>query len=644
LRNPPAAAVPIEPARLSFTADGTPWSEAFGDVYHTRDGGLEQARFVFIAGNALPERWQRRERFTIVETGFGLGLNFLATWAAWRADSQRSERLHFVSVERHPFARDDLATLHARWPELAPLAAELQARWPALTTGMHRLHLDGGSVVLTLLFGDARELLPQLECRADAFFLDGFSPTRNPELWTEGLLAGLGRLAAPGASVATWSVAAAVRHGLAQAGFDCAKVAGFAGKREMCRGRYVAAATPPLPAAASRHALVIGAGLAGSSVAERLAERGWRVEVVDGAAAPGRGASGNLTGVLRPLPSLDDNRLARITRAGTLYGLRHLQRLTALGLPARWNACGVLHLARDPAHERKQRQVVEAQRPPADYLRFVDRDEASALAGWPLPVGGWWFPRGAWVSPPSLCEANLAAWPGRIRCHFGRTMQRIAPQGDGWTAFDERGEAIASAAVAVLANGTGISGLPQASALPVRSARGQVTHLPAESGSAPQVVVCRLGYVSPVIDGVLSFGATFSVDDDEPELRASDHRENLAKLEFILPGFAADVEAGNLAGRVGFRPASPDRLPMVGALPAVRQVDRGMPLAAIPRVPNLYAVSGFGARGLVWASLAGELLASQLEGEPLPLERELVDALDPARFLFKPARAPKTEG
>jgi tRNA 5-methylaminomethyl-2-thiouridine biosynthesis bifunctional protein len=632
------------PARVAFTDDGIPYCERFGDIYHSRDGGLEQARFVFLAGNELPQRWGGRSQFTILETGFGLGLNFLATWAAWRADAQRCARLHFVSTELHPFAPADLAGLQTRWPELAALAGELQARWPSLTPGMHRLHLDGGQVVLTLLFGDACAFLPKLTCRADAFFLDGFSPARNPALWSRALLLELGRLAAPGATLATWSVSGAVRQALAAAGFECTKTAGFAGKRKMLRARFPGSDIAPQTPAARRHALVIGAGLAGSSLAHRLAERGWQVEVVDGAAGPGQGASGNLAGVLRPLPSLDDNRLARLTRAGTLYGIRHLHRLAEQGQAVRWDACGVLHLARDPRHADKQRQVVEAQVPPADYLRFVERDEASALAGWPLEEGGWWFPGGGWVNPPGLCAANLAAYADRIRCHFGRTMQRLEATGDEWIAFDADGLPIARAPIAILANGVGIRALPQGTTLPVSSARGQVTHLPAAAGSAPNVVVCRLGYVSPAIDGMCCAGATFTVDDGEPALRAADHRENLAKLDFILPGYGAQLDGSALSGRVGFRPASPDRLPMVGALPSVTCIARATPLADVPRQPGLYALSGFGARGLVWASLVAELLASQLSGEALPLERDLVDALDPARYLLRPARRLLDEG
>jgi tRNA 5-methylaminomethyl-2-thiouridine biosynthesis bifunctional protein len=628
---------PIQPAVLSFAPDGTPYSPVFDDVYHTSAGGLGQARHVFLGGNDLPERWRGRQRWVIVETGFGLGLNFLAAWQAWRDDPARPDTLDFVSVEKNPFTLDDLARLHAAWPELAPLAEALRQHWPALLPGIHRLHLDGGRVRLTLAFGDALELLPQLEAHADAFFLDGFSPACNPDLWSPAVFAQLARLAAPGASLATWSVTGHVRRGLEAAGFTLERRAGFGGKREMLAGRSTAGSAPPAPPA-ERTALVIGAGVAGTSVAERLAARGWRVSIIDAADGPGQGASGNRAGVFRPLPSLDDNRLARITRAGFLYGRRHLDALAHAGHPVRWSPTGVLHLGRDSKQEGKQKAVVDAHQPPADYLRFVDRDEASRLAGWPLDAGGWWFPGGGWIQPPSLCAANLAAGSAGISTLFGRHLAQLVHQDGCWRALDAQGREIARAAVLVLANGVGIRALPQAASLPVRPARGQVSHLPAIPGSAPEVVVCRLGYVSPEVDGVRCAGATFIADDMGSELRESEHRENMEKLDFILPGYAHPFDPTTLDGRVGFRPASPDRLPMVGAIPAVSVAERGMPLADIPRQPGLYAASGFGARGLVWASLVGELLASLIDGGPLPLERDLVDALDPARYLLKPPR------
>lgn len=652
--------MPITPAQLSFAADGTPFSEAYGDVYHSADGGLAQAQQVFLAGNGLPARWRGRERFVLIETGFGLGLNFLASWAAWRADPERSKHLHFVSCELHPFARNDLARLHARWPELAALADALGASWPALAPGIHRLHFDEERVCLTLYFGDARDGLAQLDAQADAFVLDGFSPARNPDMWSARIFHLLARLAAPDATLATWSVAGEVREGLRRAGFMVEKAPGFGAKRQMLIGRFAcvhkvttpSAATAPGsrqrastarrtdPVAHARHAIVIGAGLAGSACAERLAARGWRVEVLDAAAGPGLGASGNHAGVLRPLPSFDDNRMSRLTRAGTLYGWRHIDRLRARGLAVRAEACGVLHLARDSDQQEKMRQVVERLGLPEHLLQYVSAGEASEHCGWPVLLGGWWFADSGWVQPPSLCAANLAAHPDRILTRFDCCIERIEHNGDDWTVFESANGLIARAPILVLAAGTGLIDFPQATTVPIVSARGQVSLFDAPADTAPHVVVCRMGYVSPAVDGLRCAGASFDVDDHETGLRERDHLDNLAKLEAMLPGYTAAIDPTRLGGRVGFRPASPDRLPMIGALPVAGPPSPATSLAAIARQSGLYVLSGFGARGLAWSALAGELLAAQIEGEPLPIERDLNEALDPARYLLRPPSRP----
>ncbi|MCM8662702.1 FAD-dependent 5-carboxymethylaminomethyl-2-thiouridine(34) oxidoreductase MnmC [Accumulibacter sp.] len=387
-----------------------------------------------------------------------------------------------------------------------------------------------------------------------------------------------------------------------------------------------------------RHAIVIGAGLAGCSAAERLAARGWTIDLIDAARAPGQGASGNRAGVLRPLPSVDDNRLARLTRAAFAYARQHCAQLSAAGLPLRWGQTGVLHLARDERHAETQRRVIERQQPAADELRFVDRDEAARLAGWPVAIGGWWFPRGGWVDPASLCRANLARCAAVVRPHYGCQVAHIERRGEIWHACNRSGQVLAAAPLLILANASAARRFAPASHLPLRAARGQVSHLPAIQGSAPEIVVCRLGYVTPAIDGVRCAGATFAVDDDESALRAADHAENLAKLDAILPGYGRQIDPASLGGRVGFRPLSPDRLPMIGALADAAAIapDRPRrPLAELPRLPGLYLINGFGARGIVWSALAGELLACLITGAPLPLPDDLVGAVDPARFLLR---------
>ncbi len=644
----------LSPATLAWAVDGTPWSVDYGDIYHSTDGGLGQARHVFLAGNGLLEsgeekvvRWRGRTRFVIVETGFGLGLNFLATWQAWRDDPQRCDRLHFISFEKHPFRTDDLAQVHAAWPELAGLAAALQKQWPTLLPGAHRLCFDDDHVILTLFFGDAAELLPKLRARVDAFYLDGFSPAKNPDLWSPRIYSSLARLAVTGATLATWSVAGAVRKALADTGFLLEKSPGFGGKREMTRGIFrignrQAASSP------ERHAIILGAGMAGCAVAQQLAARSWRIELIDAAEAPARGASGNHAAVLRPLPSSDDNLLARWTRAGFLHLRRHLQNLEAFGQHPRWQDCGVLHLARDPGHEASQRLLIDAQQPPADYLQFADRETACQLAGWPVAHGGWWFPGGGWVNPASLCQANLNRCGDRLTTHFAQEIVRFERIDNHWQVFNATGKIVASAPTLILANAQGALPLlaPHGIRLPLRPARGQVSHLDAQVLDAPDVVVCRLGYVTPIIDGLRSIGASFIADDAGLELRPEDHADNLSRLEFSLPGSSTRIHepTENLAGRAGVRSMTQDRLPLVGALPAPeaflpgKQDEQTVNLADIRRAPGLYGILGFGARGLVWSELAAELLASQINVEPLSLEADLVEAIDPARFLLRRTR------
>jgi tRNA 5-methylaminomethyl-2-thiouridine biosynthesis bifunctional protein len=640
------ACAPLIPARLAWNADGTPWSATYDDVYHSSDGGLGQARHVFLGGNGLigdgptRPRWCDRECFVIVETGFGLGLNFLATWQAWRADPQQPMRLHFISFEKHPFSATDLATLHARWPELAEYTSQLQHQWPVLTPGAHRLFFDDERVILTLFFGDATELLPKLRAQADAFYLDGFAPGKNPDMWSPRIYSSLARLAVTGATLATWSVASVVRKPLAAAGFLLEKVPGFGGKHEMTRGIFrVSGRGQTTPLAQARHIIVIGAGLAGCAAAERLAARGWQVSLIDAAHGPAYGASGNHAGILRPLPSLDDNLLARLTRAGFLHARRHLEQLTTEGLPLRWNACGVLHLARETAHETSQRQIVDTLQLPPDYLRSVDADEATHLTHWPQPLGGWWFPGGAWIAPPSLCAANLARHAKRIEQRFNQHVARIARQADEWQLFDSAGTLIAAAPHLVLAHANDARRLLCDSTgltLPLRSARGQVSHLPGTALATPDIVVCKLGYVTPIIEGQRYVGASFIAEDEDPQVRNDDHLDNLSRLELCLPGATRHIVMDELEGRVGFRSMTQDRLPLIGALPC--PTTAATRLEDIPRQPGLYGLLGFGARGLVWSTLAAELLVSQIEGEPLPLEADLVAAVDPARFLLRRAR------
>ncbi|MBI4756251.1 MAG: bifunctional tRNA (5-methylaminomethyl-2-thiouridine)(34)-methyltransferase MnmD/FAD-dependent 5-carboxymethylaminomethyl-2-thiouridine(34) oxidoreductase MnmC [Betaproteobacteria bacterium] len=621
----------IEPGRLDFDADGVPASPAYGDVFHSAAGGPEQARHVFLHGNGLPRRWAGRQHYAILETGFGLGLNFLATWAALRQDSSAPRRLDFFSAERHPLTRDDLQRAHQHWPALEPLARQLRAAWPPLMSGFHRLHLDGGRVTLTLLLGDALEALSRLDGCFDAIYLDGFSPSRNPHMWSPDLFAQLARLGCASATLATWSVAGEVRRGLTEAGFELDRRPGFGDKREMLVGRRSGPETGTAERAAARRAVVIGAGLAGSAVAERLAARDWSVTVLERQRTPASGASGNPAGILLPLFNLIDGPRARLSRACLLYALRHLGALADEGAPLRHQACGVLQLARDADHAARQQRIVEALALPPSVLDYVDTAAAARLCSQAVAGPGWWFESAGWVCPPDYCAANLFRHAGCVDLRLGASASRIVGANDDWTVLDERGMALACAPVVILASGYEAAQLAQAKHLPLTPVRGQVSYLPASRTRPLRVPVCREGYVTPAIDGIHCFGASFATGIGDPRPTTADHDANLARLERVLPGFAAGTDAGTLQGRVGWRTATPDRMPMVGALSPADMADTPAHVASHRR--GLHVLLGLGARGMVWGQLCAELLAARINGEPLPLERELVAALEVERFV-----------
>lgn len=647
---------PLVPAILAFRDNGTPYSPSHDDVYHSAVGALAQAEYVFLKGNALPSRWQKRRVFTVLETGFGMGINFLVTWAAWRADPDRCERLHFVSTEKHPFSRDDLlaaSTTAVADASIAPLVQRLADAWPTLVPGTHRLEFEEGRVTLTLVFGDAAQTLHSLWLRADAFYLDGFSPAKNPELWTPAIFKALARLAGDDATFATYTSAGDVKRGLQQAGFEYRKVDGFGWKRAMLVGRFapryrVRRHEPPLPLAVDeRHAIVIGTGLAGCAAIERLTARGWRVTSLERHADVARDASGNPAGVFHPMMSRDDSVGSRITRAGFLYALRRWSALEGCGYRPLRGPEGLLQIAADEDEASALAQTFASFAYPRDYVTPVSREEAQHLADMRVARGGWFFPHGGWIDPASLCAAQCEAAGELLERRFNLEASRVERVENQWIVFDANGAAIAAAPVVIFANAheaARIAGLRHA---PTRSVRGQLTLLPSDATHALRVPVIGEGYAVPLPDGVTLTGATYDIDDPDTRIRDDAHTENIERVAQMLPDMrdATDMHApSSLAGRVAFRCVTSDRLPMIGGFAdeaaATHEADklRGAWPLDLPRAQGLYGAFAFGSRGLVWASLGAELIASQIEGEPWPIERDLAEALDPARFLLRALR------
>jgi tRNA 5-methylaminomethyl-2-thiouridine biosynthesis bifunctional protein len=534
--------------------------------------------------------WQGRERYTVFDTAYGDGTRAAALIRAWRDDPERPACLHIVALA------------------------------DGLLPGFHRIPQAQEGVTLDLLRAPLDAALAQLSARIDFAQLHGL---RGPNT---GFARGLARLAAPDARLAfDWLEQEQVAALMAQ-GFV------FEGGGARFASRKPRQPLAPVPA---REAIVIGAGLAGCAAAERLCARGWQVTLVERHAGPAREASGNLAGIFMPLLSKDDNIPTRLTRAAYLYALRYWDALGGVGKAIEGAACGVMQLARDAQHAAASRAIAAAGHYPRGFAEWLEAEPATALLGLPAPDGAWLFRQGGWARPGSVCEAMLAACGERLIRRFGVGNVTLERVGDEWEVRGADGT-IARAATVVLAAGAASTQFAQASRLPLSALRGQVTHM--DAATLPQLpfVLCREAYLTPAAKGIACAGATYDLDED-PRLRASSQQENLERLRALVSRPAAG-QGAPLRGRVGFRCVAPDRLPLVGALPDFDAAGATERLRDLPRHPGLFSLLGYASRGLIWAPLCAELLASRLENAPLPLEAALVDALDPARFVLRARR------
>jgi len=649
-------------ADIEWRDDGQPLSRAFDDIYFSstssEHNGLEESRYVFLQQNELPSRWAALsggDTFTVGETGFGTGLNFLAARELWQQTAPAGAQLHFVSVEKYPLHPHDLAKALALWPQLQPFTAELlRAYPPLLAAGAHRLQF--GNVHLTLVIGEASEAFRALRLQrerdrsVDAWFLDGFAPAKNPAMWSEALFENISALSKPGASFATFTCAGIVKRGLKGAGFALEKVPGFGRKREMLRGQLQQpAGTPyfttpwhlpqsqPTPQAVA----VIGAGIAGASAARALAERGYRVSVFEQGAAPGSGASGNEQGILyakmspKPGPNGDYN----------LHALQFALRYYRAKCPDAVHFHGLLQLAQSDREQQLQAQVANTlAHHRADALaRAVSNSEAGEIAGVALPCGGLYFPAAGWLQPAQVCATLLQH--DNIQLHCNSKIDQLLENKTGWLLRAASGATHSVDAVVVCA-ANDIRTFSQTAPLPLRPIRGQVSGAAAgERSRKLQTVLCGEGYITPAFNGRHSFGATFKLKDTDTALRAEEQRENLDTLAELLPDVAADFAAQHLSGRAAVRAATPDYLPLAGPVPdwdslaqtyaGLRKNRKALIAARAAYRPNLYVLGGMGSRGFTYAPLAAELVAAWISGEVLPVSAELAKALHPARFAIR---------
>lgn len=586
--------------QLFWADDGSPRSGRFGDVYFSRDDGLAETRAVFLDGCGLPETWAGRADFTVAELGFGTGLNIVALLDLWRRTRPANGRLHVFSIEGFPLTRDEAARAIAAWPELAETAAAVLAAWPAGTPGFHRLDLPQWNASIDLAVGDAQWALEQWSGPADAWFLDGFSPALNPGMWSPQIMTLIAARSAPGARLATFTVAGAVRRGLAEHGFVVEKKPGHGRKRERLEAHLPGPPPPPRP---QRHIAVVGAGIAGASVARALIAGGARVTVVEAEHA-GAGGSGFPAALVTPRLDAGDALIAgfhaqALERARTLYG----------AVPDAVIAEGVLQLEQAPRDATRFDKVASQSLWPSAAMTRLDPDRVSSHVGEPVSSGALRMGGALALRPAAVLET----WLTEAERVVGRVAS-VQPCDGGWRLIEDGGEVVAKADAVVVAAGWGTEAL--APDLPLAPVAGQADWV--EGPTAPPVAWG--GYAVPTGDGLL-FGATH--DRGKTALAPGDEASarNLATLDAALPELAGRVEAaGPSQRRTAVRATTPDRLPMVGALTS----------------SGLYALTGLGSRGFCVAPLLAEHLSATIIGQPSPLPLAYAERLQPLRLAPQP--------
>lgn len=655
----------IENAILDWNESGTPVSNDFDDVYFSNTNGLEETRYVFLKQNGLPERWEtfNRRRFVVAETGFGTGLNFLAVWQWFKAfrkanPDAATKELHFISFEKFPVTKADLIKAHQSWPELAELAEQLHAHYPPAVADCQRIVLEDGMITLDLWFGDIKECMPQVWTNddgiVDAWFLDGFAPSKNPEMWNQNLFDGMAKLARVGCSTATFTAAGFVRRGLIDAGFEMSKVKGFGTKREMLAGtltqRQHQANYKPWYARTSaehtRDIAIIGGGVGSATTALSLVRRGMDVTLYCADPLPAEGASGNRQGAVYPLLNGSNDALSRFFAPAFLYARQFVEQAAEKKSFAHdW--CGVTQLAWNETAEKKLGKMMAGGFPDT-LIRQLDAEQTEQVTGVPSGHSSVNYPFGGWLCPQELTRAliQLAQESGCLTLKSNTDICKLTQHDDqsGLVLTDSSENQYQHAAV-IVANGHRFAEFKQTQDIPAYSVRGQVSHIPTnDSLSQLKTVLCYDGYLTPANTATQShcIGASYRRGSTDLAFSEEEHADNKQRLVDCLPdaNWPAEIDMADKQARVGVRCASRDHLPFVGDVcnyeTLIEQYadlrEQQDSAESVPTYPNLYSMIGLGSRGLSSAPLLGELLASQICGDPLPLPNDVLDALHPGRM------------
>ncbi|PHR66449.1 MAG: bifunctional tRNA (5-methylaminomethyl-2-thiouridine)(34)-methyltransferase MnmD/FAD-dependent 5-carboxymethylaminomethyl-2-thiouridine(34) oxidoreductase MnmC [Idiomarina sp.] len=607
-------------ATVTFNHLGVPVSTEFDDIYFNNENGLAESRYVFLQHNDLPTRWQTslHSTFTVAETGFGTGLNFLACWQLFQQTAPANQRLHFISFEKYPLVKADLERALSAFPELAAFAQALLDAYPAAQTGCHRLQFDNNRVIIDLWFGDIHEQLPNwlpnAENSVDAWFLDGFAPDKNPQMWQANVYQAMAKSCRPSGTFATFTAAGAVRRGLQEAGFAVTKAKGFGRKREMLRGliHKDATITPRTPETVT----IVGGGIAAACLAWSLTQRGYPVHLLTQGIADG--ASGNAQGAVYPLLHAELSPLSQFY----VSAFDHARQFYQSNCPNLWHATGVIQIAFNAIREQRQQKIADSGCYAPDLVRSLTAAETQQVWEYLPALPALFYPNSGWVPPQRLVQQILQNCGARLAITEVSEITELQQTASNTWRLDASSGKRYEASTLIVAAGANTSTLLAQWQIETQNVRGQVTQVAATEVSAScPMVVCYKGYFTPAENhnGELTHcvGATYNREfkqESYQNIEPADTEENLLTLQDNLAqAWTLPLNAVN--NRASLRNTTRDHLPACGWL-----------------TDNLGVVSGLGSRGFTSAPLCAELLVSQWLGEPQPLADALIKRLAPQRL------------
>ena len=580
--------------------NNTLFSEEFDDLYSSAKGAVAECNHVFIKGNNLNERFENlgeNSKFYIGEIGFGIGINFLTTCKSWLDHTKQNQVLEFYSFDKYLFRLSDFKTLNVSCPDLKEYISELERNYPRNIQGAQKISLFGGRIILNLIIGeiDNTQEYIKLMDKVDAWYFDGFSPSKNPDLWSIKLFKCIHKSCHENTTFSTYTSSGLVKNNLTESGFNHSRAMGFSDKRHMLKGTVD---TQLKKNTSNTKVAVIGSGIAGCVLSYTLAKKGIEVDLYEKSDSICSGASSHELLVTYPRLSAHDTAFGSFTLHSYIFATNFYKQLKTDA----WKKTGVIILNHDAATEKRQSSLLE-KRADGEIYRYIDPDEASEISGIDIKLNGLIYEDAGYILPEEMCKFLIES--PKINIFTSSHIKSIKKNREvfnlniGKKKFEYHNVCVCAGSET--ANIVDIDG--------ISTKRGQVTHIESlDNISRIKLPICAKGYISPRVNNIHLVGSSYS-DSEDTDLSEEEHLYNLNNLKLVI-----DEEMNVITGQTGHRAVSKDHMPVVGMK------------------DGIYINTCHGSRASVTAPISAEIIASMIVDEAPPLMGRELESLSPERF------------